>query len=85
MHECLPSNVANTHLNMDKIEFERCIFCHYNQYSCLRISNVSDAYVKFELASTEGKPPEARAPRRPTRVLQLLSRQSTLQRAVMQG
>jgi len=85
MHECLPSNVANMHLNMKKTEYEQWNFCHYNKYSGSKIANLSTVYVKFELASAEGKPREARAPRHPTRALQLLWRQSTLQRAVMQG
>lgn len=59
------SNVANMHLNMEKIEYEQWNFCHYNQYSGLMISNLCTAYEKFELASAESKPREARAPRHP--------------------
>jgi len=73
------------HFNMEKIEYEQSNFCHYNQYSGLKIAKLSTAYEKFELASAEGKPREARAPRHPARALQLLSCQSTLQRTVTQG
>ena len=59
----MPSNVANMHFNMEKIEYEQSNFCHYNQYSGLKIAKLSTAYEKFELASAEGKPREARAPR----------------------
>ena len=78
----------SVHFDMEKFLCINNVTCHHSQHSGLKIvtSLQSTLHMKsLNSALAEGKPREARDQRHPARVLQHLSRRSTLQRAVMRG